>query len=46
MIFGLPFIPYEEIEVTFVEAVMSEAPWMHDVQSLLTSPEFRTTVKN
>ena len=26
MIFGLPFIPHEEIEDTFVEAVMSEAP--------------------
>jgi hypothetical protein len=26
MIFGLPFIPHEEIENTFVEAVMSEAP--------------------
>jgi hypothetical protein len=26
MIFGLPFIPYEEIEDTFVEAAMSEAP--------------------
>jgi hypothetical protein len=25
MIFGLPFIPHEEIEDTFVEAVMSEA---------------------
>jgi hypothetical protein len=26
MIFGLPFIPHEDIEDTFVEAVMSEAP--------------------
>jgi hypothetical protein len=26
MIFGLPFIPHEEIEETFVEAVMSETP--------------------
>jgi hypothetical protein len=26
MIFGLPFIPHEEIEDTFVQAVMSEAP--------------------
>jgi hypothetical protein len=25
MIFGLPFIPHEEIEDTFVEVVMSEA---------------------